>query len=103
MEAGKFSFKFSCQTQKNLVGSSKYAYFSSNLRGNNRTYPSILESADHALLKMVRYVLLQPLKPELDAKTKTCLAEGELSSRQDEQAIRTERHCTALHCTGIVM
>jgi hypothetical protein len=28
MEAGKFSFKFSRQTQKNLVGSSKYAYFS---------------------------------------------------------------------------
>jgi hypothetical protein len=26
MEAGKFSFKFSRQTQKNLVGSSKYAY-----------------------------------------------------------------------------
>jgi hypothetical protein len=30
MEAGKFSFKFSRQTQKKLVGSSKYAYFSSN-------------------------------------------------------------------------
>jgi hypothetical protein len=28
MEAGKFSFKFSRQSQKNLVGSSKYAYFS---------------------------------------------------------------------------
>jgi uncharacterized protein YjbI with pentapeptide repeats len=28
MEAGKFSFKFTRQTQKNLVGSSKYAYFS---------------------------------------------------------------------------
>jgi hypothetical protein len=42
---------------------------SSNLRGNNRTYPTILESADHALFKMVRYVLLRPLRPELDAKT----------------------------------
>jgi hypothetical protein len=30
---------------------------------------------------------LWPLRPELDAKTKTCLAEGELSSRLDEQAI----------------
>jgi hypothetical protein len=30
MEAGKFSFKFSRQTQKNLVGSSKYAYFKTN-------------------------------------------------------------------------
>jgi hypothetical protein len=30
---------------------------------------TILESADHALFKMVRYVLLQPLRPELDAKT----------------------------------
>jgi hypothetical protein len=28
MEAGKFSFKFSRQIKKNLVGSSKYAYFS---------------------------------------------------------------------------
>jgi hypothetical protein len=27
MDAEKFSFKFSRQTQKNLVGSSKYAYF----------------------------------------------------------------------------
>jgi hypothetical protein len=32
MEAGKFSFKFSRQTQKNLVGSSKYAYFSRGSR-----------------------------------------------------------------------
>jgi hypothetical protein len=36
--------------------------------------------------KMVWYVLLRPLRPELDAKTKTCLADGELSSRLDEQA-----------------
>jgi hypothetical protein len=49
---------------------------------------ALIESADHALFKMVRYVLLRPLRPELDAKTKTCLAEGELSSRLDEQAIR---------------
>jgi hypothetical protein len=34
MEAGKFSFKFSRQTQKNLVGSSKYAYFRG---GTNQT------------------------------------------------------------------
>jgi hypothetical protein len=58
------------------------------LRGQKRTYLTILESADHALFKMVRYVLLRPLRPELDAKTKTCLAEGELSSRLDEQANR---------------
>jgi hypothetical protein len=32
MEAGKFSFKFSRQTQKNIVGSSKYAYFRINSR-----------------------------------------------------------------------
>jgi hypothetical protein len=60
---------------------------SSGLRGHKRTYPTILKSADHALFKMVRYVLLRTLRPELDAKTKTCLAEGELSSRLDEQAI----------------
>jgi hypothetical protein len=58
----------------------------SSLRGHRRTYLTILESADHALFKMVRYVLLRPLRPELDAKTKTCLADGELSSRLDEQA-----------------
>jgi hypothetical protein len=72
---------------------------SSGLRGHKRTYLTILESADHALFKMARYVLLRPLRPELDAKTKTCLpaktrfchldeqatclqAEGELSSEQ---------------------
>jgi hypothetical protein len=32
MEAGKFSFKFSRQTQKNLVGSSKYAYFNNTVK-----------------------------------------------------------------------
>jgi hypothetical protein len=31
---------------------------SSGLRGHKRTYLTILESADHALFKMVRYVLL---------------------------------------------
>jgi hypothetical protein len=41
---------------------------------------------------MVRYVLLRPLRPELDAKTKTCLAEGELSSRLDDQAIYRHHH-----------
>jgi hypothetical protein len=59
---------------------------SSGLRGHKRTYLTILESAGHALFKMVRYVLLRPLRPELDIKTKMCLAEGELSSRLDEQA-----------------
>jgi hypothetical protein len=63
-----------------------YDDYSYGLRGH-KTYLTILESADHALFKMVRYVLLRPLRLELDAKTKTCLAEGELSSRLDEQAI----------------
>jgi hypothetical protein len=39
MEAGKFSFKFSRQTQKNLVGSSKYAYFSATTRFFNKQAP----------------------------------------------------------------
>jgi hypothetical protein len=68
MEAGKFSFKFSRQTQKNLVGSSKYAYFSSGLRGYKRKYLTILERAWSANLKMVWYVLLRPLRPELDGQ-----------------------------------
>jgi hypothetical protein len=46
---------------------------SSGLRGHKRTYLTILESEDNALFKMVRYVLLRPLRPELDANTKTCL------------------------------
>jgi hypothetical protein len=33
-----------------------------------RTYYTILKLADHALLKMVRYVLLRPLRPELDGR-----------------------------------
>jgi hypothetical protein len=70
--------------QSRNIALRKHATF----RGHKRTYLTILESADHALYKMVRYVLLRPLRPELDAKTKTCLAEGELSSRLDEQAIR---------------
>jgi hypothetical protein len=38
----------------------------SGLRGNSRPYLTILKSADHAaLFKMVRYVLLLPLRPEL--------------------------------------
>jgi hypothetical protein len=31
-------------------------------------YRTILEWADHALFKMVRYVLLRPLRPELDGQ-----------------------------------
>jgi hypothetical protein len=42
--------------------------YSSGLRGHRRTYLTILESADLALFKMVRYVLLQPLRPELDGQ-----------------------------------
>jgi hypothetical protein len=38
----------------------------SGLRGHRRTYLTILESADHALFKMVRYVLMRPLRPEID-------------------------------------
>jgi hypothetical protein len=34
------------------------------LRGRRRTYHIILKLADHALFKMVRYVLLRPLRPE---------------------------------------
>jgi hypothetical protein len=39
---------------------------SSGLRGRRRIYPTILKLADHALFKMVRYVLLRPLRPELE-------------------------------------
>jgi hypothetical protein len=59
---------------------------SSGLRGHKRTYLTNLELADHALFKMVRYVLLQPLRPELDAKTKTCLPAKTRFCHLDEQA-----------------
>jgi hypothetical protein len=41
MEAGKFSFKFSRQTQKNPVGSSKYAYFSKDFLWIPTSSPAI--------------------------------------------------------------
>jgi hypothetical protein len=37
-----------------------------------RTYLTNLKSADHALLKKVRYVLLRPLGPELDVIQNNC-------------------------------
>jgi hypothetical protein len=37
--------------------------FSSGLRSCRRTYHTILKLADHALFKMLRYVLLRPLSP----------------------------------------
>jgi hypothetical protein len=60
---------------------------SSGLQSHKRTYLTILESADHALFKMVRYVLLRPLRLELDAKTKTCLPAKTRFCHLDEQAI----------------
>jgi hypothetical protein len=36
---------------------------------------------------MVRYVLLQPLRPEVDAKTKMCLPAKTRFCHLDEQAI----------------
>jgi hypothetical protein len=38
----------------------------SDLKGRRRTYRTILKLADNALCKMVRHVLLRPLKPELN-------------------------------------
>jgi hypothetical protein len=55
----------------------------SGLRVHKRTYLTILESADHALFKMV---LLLPLRPELDAKTKACLPSKTRFCHLDEQA-----------------
>jgi hypothetical protein len=39
---------------------------SSGLRGRRRIYHTILKLADHALFKMVWYVFLRPLRPELE-------------------------------------
>jgi hypothetical protein len=41
---------------------------SSGLKGHRMIYNTILEAADHALYKMVRYVLLRPLRPELEGQ-----------------------------------
>jgi hypothetical protein len=60
---------------------------SSGLRGHKRTYLTILESAEHALFKMVKYVLMRPLRPELDDKTKTSLPAKTRFCHLDEQAI----------------
>jgi hypothetical protein len=64
---------------------------SSGLRGHKRTYRTIIELADRALFKMVRYVFLRPLRPELDAKTKTCLPAITRFCHLDEQAITLTR------------
>jgi hypothetical protein len=50
----------------NLTSTSWHS--SSGLRGSRRTYRTILEWVDHPLFKMVRYVLLRPLRPELDGQ-----------------------------------
>jgi hypothetical protein len=42
--------------------------FSSSSRKKVLKSNTILKLADHALFKMVRYVLLRPLKPELDGQ-----------------------------------
>jgi hypothetical protein len=91
----QISFKISIRVEKKIVGISQYAYFSSGLRGHKRTYLTISESADHALFKMVRYVLLQPLRPELDAKTKTCLPAKTRFCHLDEEA-NSIQECPAL-------
>jgi hypothetical protein len=41
---------------------------SSGLRGRRRTYHTILKLADLVLFKIVRYVLLRSLRPELDGQ-----------------------------------
>jgi hypothetical protein len=40
----------------------------SGFKSSRRTYRTILEWADHALFKMVKYVLLRPLRLELDGQ-----------------------------------
>jgi hypothetical protein len=67
------------------------------LSGCRRTYLTILELADHALIKMVTYVLLRPLRPELDGQ------DVEASSRKvDEQAIKkvpkSPKNINCSHC-----
>jgi hypothetical protein len=54
---------------------------SSGLRGRRRTYLTILELVDHALFKIVKYVLLCLLRPEpeLDAKARQQLLDERLN------------------------
>jgi hypothetical protein len=51
-----------------------------SLIGHRRTYLTILESADHALFKMERYILLRPLRPELDGKDVEASSHEDMSS-----------------------
>jgi hypothetical protein len=50
------------------VGKLNEKHFSSGLKSRRRTYLTILKLADHALFKIVWYVLLRPLRPELDGR-----------------------------------
>jgi hypothetical protein len=49
--------------------------------GRRRIYRTIFELADHAPLKMVRYVLLRTLRPELDGQ------DVEASSSEDTPSL----------------
>jgi hypothetical protein len=54
-----------------IVTAVDLAASSSGLRGRMRTYRPIFKLADHALCKMVRHVLLRPLRLELLAAKST--------------------------------
>jgi hypothetical protein len=59
----KAFFKWNCpQSYINLKWPQPFKR--SGLRSRRRTYHTIIKLADHALLLMVRYVLLRPLRPE---------------------------------------
>jgi hypothetical protein len=50
-------------------------------KNNCGNFHTILKLADHALFKMVRYVLLRPLRPDLDGQ------DVEASSREDTSSL----------------
>jgi hypothetical protein len=58
MEAGKLSFKFSRQTQKKVVGSSKYAYFNNN---NNNNKNNKVKSKPLELFELAGNKALHPV------------------------------------------
>jgi hypothetical protein len=65
MEAGKFSFKFSRQTQKNLVGSSKYAYFRNLREMANNGIKYFLSKEFFSLAFQISFEIDQKFAPTL--------------------------------------
>jgi hypothetical protein len=78
--------QLTCSTGSSLGASLTYAPMCCSSTQEDLPYHFRIDRPCAALFKMVRYVLLRPLRPELDAKTKTSLPAKTRFCHLDEQA-----------------